>query len=62
MFERGAKTIPVSPQMAQAFGIPAEPVNPAFNPDEVSVQDMKKALDDPKLGVKVIDVRDSAPP
>lgn len=39
-------------------GIPAEPVNPAANPDEVTVQDMKKALDDPKLGIKVVDVRE----
>jgi sulfur-carrier protein adenylyltransferase/sulfurtransferase len=39
-------------------GIPAEPVNPSANPDEVTVQDMKKALDDPKLGIKVIDVRE----
>jgi rhodanese-related sulfurtransferase len=30
-----------------------------FNPDEVTVQDMKKALDDPKLGIKVIDVREA---
>jgi hypothetical protein len=28
-------------------------------PDEVSVQDMKKALNDPKLGIKVIDVREA---
>jgi adenylyltransferase/sulfurtransferase len=28
------------------------------NPDEVTVQDMKKALDDPKLGIKIIDVRE----
>jgi adenylyltransferase/sulfurtransferase len=28
------------------------------NPDEVTVQDMKMALDDPKLGIKVIDVRE----
>ena len=28
------------------------------NPDEVTVQDMKRALDDPKLGIKVIDVRE----
>ncbi|MEO7675193.1 MAG: ThiF family adenylyltransferase, partial [Verrucomicrobiota bacterium] len=39
-------------------GIPAEPLNPGVNPDEVSVQEMKKALDDPKLNIKVIDVRD----
>ncbi len=42
----------------QFCGIPSEPVNPASNPDEVTVQDMKKALDDPKLGIKVIDVRE----
>ena len=39
-------------------GIPTEPVNPAANPDEVSVHDMKQALDDPKRGIKVIDVRE----
>jgi len=42
----------------QFCGIPTEPVNPASNPDEVTVQDMKKAMDDPKLGIKVIDVRE----
>jgi adenylyltransferase/sulfurtransferase len=40
-------------------GITAEPEEPAMNPDEVTVQDMKRALDDPKLGIKVIDVRES---
>ena len=30
----------------------------ATSPDEVTVQDMKKALDDPKLGIKVLDVRE----
>jgi sulfur-carrier protein adenylyltransferase/sulfurtransferase len=39
-------------------GILPEPVTPGKNPDEVTVQDMKKALDDPKLGIKVIDVRE----
>ena len=29
------------------------------HPDEVTVQDMKKALDNPSLGIKVIDVRES---
>jgi len=38
-------------------GILPEP-EPTANPDEVTVQDMKKALDDPKLGIKVIDVRE----
>ncbi len=39
-------------------GIQPEPANPAVNPDEVTVQDMKKALDDPALGIKVVDVRE----
>jgi sulfur-carrier protein adenylyltransferase/sulfurtransferase len=39
-------------------GIIPEPATPAQNPDEISVQEMKKALDDPKLGIKVIDVRE----
>ena len=39
-------------------GIAAEPEKPAMNPDEVTVQDMKRALDDPKLGIKIIDVRE----
>ena len=42
----------------QFCGITPEPATPAFNPDEVTVQDMKKALDDPKLNIKVIDVRE----
>lgn len=39
-------------------GITPEPAAPEANPDEVSVQDMKCALEDPQLGVKVIDVRE----
>ncbi len=39
-------------------GVVPEPLNPGQNPDEVTVQQMKAALDDPKLGIKVIDVRD----
>jgi len=42
----------------QFCGIPAEPASPAANPDEVTVQEMKRALDDAKLGIKVIDVRE----
>ncbi|MBM3844883.1 MAG: molybdopterin-synthase adenylyltransferase MoeB [Verrucomicrobia bacterium] len=42
----------------QFCGIPAEPAVSTSNPDEVTVQEMKKALDDPKLNIKVIDVRD----
>jgi len=40
----------------QFCGIVPEPTT--ANPDEVTVQDMKKALDDPKLGIKVVDVRE----
>jgi sulfur-carrier protein adenylyltransferase/sulfurtransferase len=39
-------------------GINPEPAQPAMNPDEVTVQEMKRALDDPKLGIKIIDVRE----
>ncbi len=39
-------------------GITPESKEPSTNPDEVTVQDMKRALDDPKLGIKVIDVRE----
>jgi molybdopterin/thiamine biosynthesis adenylyltransferase/rhodanese-related sulfurtransferase len=39
-------------------GIVPEPAQAAANPDEVSVQEMKKALDDAKLNIKVVDVRD----
>jgi adenylyltransferase/sulfurtransferase len=39
-------------------GITAQPETPDMNPDEVTVQDMKRVLDDPKLGVKVLDVRE----
>jgi adenylyltransferase/sulfurtransferase len=42
----------------QFCGIVPEKEN-AGNPDEVTVQDMKKALDDPKLGIKVVDVRET---
>ncbi len=38
-------------------GIVPEPEN-LGNPDEVTVQDMKKALDNPSLNIKVIDVRE----
>lgn len=42
----------------QFCGITPEPVNPAAHPDEVTVQEMKRALDDPKLGIRVVDVRE----
>jgi len=40
----------------QFCGIVPEPLT--ANPDEVTVQDMKKALDNPALGIKVIDIRE----
>jgi sulfur-carrier protein adenylyltransferase/sulfurtransferase len=40
----------------QFCGIVPEPA--AANADEVTVQDMRKALDDPRLGIKVLDVRE----
>jgi len=43
----------------QFCGIAAEPETSAMHPDEVTVQDMKRALGDPKLGIKVIDVREA---
>jgi len=42
----------------QFCGIPAPGTADGPNPDEVTVQEMKRALDDPKLGIKVIDVRE----
>src|SRR6478752_7987998 len=39
-------------------GIAPQPENPATNPDEVTVQDMQRAMKDPKLGIKIIDVRE----
>ena len=39
-------------------GIKPEAESHDMNPDEVTVQDLKRALDDPKLGIKVIDVRE----
>jgi len=39
-------------------GIEPTPVDQG-DPDEVTVQEMKKALDDPKLGIKLIDVRET---
>src|SRR3989440_971373 len=42
----------------QFCGISLESVSTAQNPDEVSVQEMKRALEQPKLGIRVIDVRE----
>ena len=39
-------------------GIQPEPVATGANPDEVTVQEMKKALENPGLNIKVVDVRD----
>jgi molybdopterin/thiamine biosynthesis adenylyltransferase/rhodanese-related sulfurtransferase len=42
----------------ESFAASNRPSKENENPDEVTVQEMKKALDDPKLGIKVIDVRE----
>lgn len=42
----------------QFCGIPSEPLQPGVHPDEVTVHEMKKALSDPKLAIRVIDVRE----
>src|ERR1041384_4815505 len=42
----------------QFCGIQPEPATPASNPDEVTVQEMKRALDHPDLGIRVVDVRE----
>jgi len=42
----------------QFCGIPAEPASAAAQADEVTVQEMKRALDEPKLGIRVLDVRE----
>jgi len=39
-------------------GITPEPAAAAGNPDEVTVHEMKRALTEPKLGIRVIDVRE----
>ncbi len=39
-------------------GISPEPAAPTANPDEVTVQDMKRALDNPALNIRIIDVRE----
>ncbi len=39
-------------------GIPDQPAEPEENPDEVDVQEMKRALDHPDLGIAVVDVRE----
>ena len=41
----------------QFCGVSPEP-EAAANPDEVTVQDMKRALDQPALGIKIVDVRE----
>src|SRR5436190_4673028 len=42
----------------QFCGIMPESENPDAHPDEVTVEDMKRALDNPKLGIKILDVRE----
>jgi adenylyltransferase/sulfurtransferase len=42
----------------QFCGVQPEPAEPAANPDEVTVHEMKRALDDANAGIIVIDVRE----
>jgi adenylyltransferase/sulfurtransferase len=43
----------------QAFcGAPPPSNTPTMHPDEVTVHELKRALDDPKLGIQVLDVRE----
>jgi sulfur-carrier protein adenylyltransferase/sulfurtransferase len=39
-------------------GLPPEPAPQTLDPDEVTVQDLKRALDNPQLGIKALDVRE----
>ena len=39
-------------------GVPPAPAATAANPDEVTVQELKQALDNPRLGIQVLDVRE----
>jgi sulfur-carrier protein adenylyltransferase/sulfurtransferase len=39
-------------------GLTPEPAARVLNPDEVTVHDLKRALDQPELGIKVLDVRE----
>lgn len=41
-----------------AGGTPPEPVPPPPDPDEVTVHELKQALEDPALGIRVLDVRE----
>ena len=42
----------------QFCGIAPAPAESVGHPDEVTVQDMKRALDNPSLGIQVVDVRE----
>lgn len=42
----------------QFCGVTPEPVAPGAHPDEVTVQDLHQALNNPALGIRVIDVRE----
>jgi adenylyltransferase/sulfurtransferase len=42
----------------QFCGIAPQPAETGANPDEVTVHDMKKALENPQLGIQVLDVRE----
>jgi adenylyltransferase/sulfurtransferase len=45
----------------QAFcGTPPPSTTPTMHPDEVTVHELKRALDNPQLGIQVLDVREPA--
>jgi sulfur-carrier protein adenylyltransferase/sulfurtransferase len=51
-------TITALGDFAGLCGLAPKATTPGLNPDEVTVQEMKRALDTPQLGIKVIDVRE----
>jgi adenylyltransferase/sulfurtransferase len=53
-------TITALVDYAAFCGLPPVDSAPALHPDEVTVQEMKRALDSPQLGIKVLDVREPA--
>jgi len=51
-------TLTTLPDYEQLCGMRPAPSNQALHPDEVTVQDMQRALDNPALGIQVVDVRE----
>ncbi len=51
-------TLTTLPDYEQLCGIPPTHPESPLHPDEVTVQDMQRALDNPALGIQVVDVRE----